>query len=75
MTKQGHNRMPVSPGRPKLPLDLEMLQELTDLGWGFKRIAAEYSRRKGEYVSHMTVRDRLAVLAQRRVKQLIWDDL
>lgn len=32
---------------------------MADLGWGFKRIAAEYSRRTGEYVSAMTVRDRL----------------
>lgn len=24
-----------------------MLRELADLGWGFKRIAAEYSRRTG----------------------------
>jgi hypothetical protein len=40
-------------------LDLVLLQELAHLGWGFKRIAAEYSRRTGEYVSAMTVRDRL----------------
>jgi len=43
-------------------LDLGMLQELADLRWGFKRIAAEYSRRTGEYISHMTVRDRLGAV-------------
>jgi len=62
MGQQGHSRLPVSPGRPKAELDLGLLQELADLGWGFKRIAAEYSRRTGGYVSHMTVRDRLRAL-------------
>jgi len=57
MGQQGHSRLPVSPGRPKAQLDLGMLQELADLGWGSKRIAAEYSRRTGEYVSAMTGRD------------------
>ena len=64
MGQQGHGRLPVSPGRPRVQMDLGMLQELADLGWGFKRIAAEYSRRTGEYVSHMTVRDRLGSLQQ-----------
>jgi hypothetical protein len=65
MCQQGHSRLPVSPGRPKVQLDLGLLQELEALGWGFKRIAAEYSRRTGEYVSAMTVQDRLGVLRGR----------
>ena len=59
MDRQYHTHMPVSPGRPRLSLDDGLLYELAALGWGFKRIAAEYSRLTGEYVSHMTVRDRL----------------
>ena len=62
MGHQVHSRLPVSPGRPRVQLDLGMLQELADLRWGFKRIAAEYSRRTGEYISHMTVRDRLCAV-------------
>ena len=61
MGESPRNQLPVSPGRPRLSLDLRLLQEIADLGWGYKRIAAEYSRQTGEYVSHMTVRDRLAV--------------
>lgn len=48
-----------------------MLQELADLGWGFKRIAAGYCRRTGEYVSHMTVRDRLGEFAKDRIHELV----
>ena len=59
MAKPGHDRMPVSPGRPRVQLDEGLLLELADLGLGYKRIAREYSRRTGEYVSHTTVRDRL----------------
>ena len=55
------NRPPLSPGRPKLPLDLELVRELSALGYGLKRLAAEYSRITGQYVSHMTIRDRLTM--------------
>ena len=64
MAKPGHSRMPVSPGRPRVQLDEELLLELADLGCGYKRIAAEYTRRSGEFVSHMTIRDRLAKLGR-----------
>ena len=52
-------RRPVSPGRPRLALNEELLRELAGRGWGAKRIAAEYTARTGDYVSHTTVRDRL----------------
>ena len=52
-------RPPVSPGRPRAVLDEVLLWELAGLGWGAKRIAAEYTARTGQYVSHATVRDRL----------------
>ena len=39
--------------------------ELAGLGWGFKRIAGAYTARTGEYLSHATVRDRLASMRQR----------
>ena len=42
-----------------MALDENLLEELKGLGFGFKRIAAEYQRRTGQYVSHMTVRERL----------------
>ena len=51
---------PVSPGRPRRELDVELLRELRDRGYGFKRIAGEYTRATGEYISHATVRARLA---------------
>ena len=51
--------IPLSPGRPRLDLDEELLSELASLGWGSKRIAAEYLRRTGQYVSHETIRGRL----------------
>jgi hypothetical protein len=55
----GNSHTPVSPGRPRAVLDEGLLRELQALGWGYKRVAAEYRSRTGEYVSHMTVRDRL----------------
>lgn len=58
-----YNSPPLSPGRPKLPLDLELIRELSAKGYGFKRIAGEYRRIKGQYVCHMTIRDRLIRLA------------
>jgi hypothetical protein len=51
---------PVSPGRPRREVDVELLKELRDRGYGFKRIAGEYTRATGEYISHATVRARLA---------------
>ena len=50
---------PVSPGRPRRELDVELLRELRARGYGFKRIAGEYTRLIGEYISHPTVRERL----------------
>ena len=63
MAEQGHSRVPVSPGRPRVQLDDSILQELEALGFGYKRIASEYARLTGQYVSHMTVRDRLTQAA------------
>jgi hypothetical protein len=40
-------------------VDVELLRELRARGYGYKRIAGEYTRKTGEYVSHTTVRDRL----------------
>ena len=39
---------PVSPGRPRRELDVVLLRELRDRGYGLKRIAAEYTRLTGE---------------------------
>ena len=50
---------PVSPGRPRREVDVELLRELRARGYGYKRIAGEYTRETGEYISHTTVRDRL----------------
>ena len=50
---------PVSPGRPRRELDVELLRELRARGYGYKRTAAEYTRLTGEYISHTTVRARL----------------
>ena len=50
---------PVSPGRPRRELDVVLLRELRAKGYGFKRIAGEYTRLTGEYISHTTVRERL----------------
>ena len=49
----------VSPGRQKRELDVELLRELQDRGYGYKRIASAYTRATGEYISHATVRERL----------------
>jgi hypothetical protein len=51
---------PVSPGLPRRELDVELLRGLRDIGYGYKRIAGEYTRVTGEYISHTTVRERLA---------------
>ena len=40
-------------------MDSCILLELEALGYGYKRIASEYIRLTGQFVSHMTVRDRL----------------
>jgi len=50
---------PVSPGRPRRELDVELLRMLRAKGYGYKRIAGEYTRVTGEYISHTTVRGRL----------------
>lgn len=50
MADTSSNHLPVSPGRPRLSVDPVLLQELAGLGWGYKRIAAEYSRRTGVYL-------------------------
>ena len=58
-TKDQPKPRPVSPGRPRRELDVELLMELRCRGYGFKRTAKEYTRATGEYISHTTVRDRL----------------
>ena len=40
-------------------MDVELLKGLRDRGYGYKRIAGEYTRVTGEYISHTTVRERL----------------
>ena len=50
---------PVSPGRPRREVDVEMLRMLRDKDYGYKRIAGEYTKATGEYISHTTVRERL----------------
>ena len=50
---------PVSPGRPRREVDVELLRALRGRGSGYKRIAGEYTRVTGEYISHTTVRVRL----------------
>ena len=49
----------VSPSRPRRALDVELLRELRAKGYGYKRIAGEYTRVTGEYISHTTARGRL----------------
>ena len=63
MGRQGYSRVPVSPGRPRMQLDDSILLELKALGYGYKRIAGEYTRLTSQFVSHMTIRDRLIRLA------------
>ena len=50
---------PVSPGRPRREVDVELLRELRDKGHGYKRIAGEYTKATGGYISHVTARTRL----------------
>jgi hypothetical protein len=50
---------PVSPGHPRREVDVELLRALGGRGYGYKRIAGEYTRVTGEYISHTTVRERL----------------
>ena len=50
---------PVSPGRPRRELDVELLRELRAKGYGYKRIAGEYTALTGQYISHTIVRARL----------------
>ena len=50
---------PVSPGRPRREVDVELLRELRAKGYGYKRIAGQYTKATGEYISHTTVRVRL----------------
>jgi hypothetical protein len=50
---------PVSPGRPRRELDVELLRMLRGMGYGYKRIAGEYTKVTGEYISHTTLRVRL----------------
>jgi hypothetical protein len=50
---------PVSPGRPRREVDVELLRELRAKGYGYKRIAGEYTKLTAEYISHTTVRERL----------------
>ena len=50
---------PVSLGRPRRELDVELLRELRAKGYGYKRIAGEYTALTGQYISHTTVRARL----------------
>ncbi len=51
---------PVSPGRPRREVGVALLRELRGKGYGFKRIAGEYTRATGKYISHAPVRARLA---------------
>ena len=60
MDYQGNRRTPLSPGRPRVVLDEGLLRRLQTLGYGSKRIAREYRELTGQYVSHMTVLNRLS---------------
>tara|TARA_B100001123_G_scaffold109539_1_gene127489 strand:+ start:3624 stop:3884 length:261 start_codon:yes stop_codon:yes gene_type:complete len=50
---------PVSSGRPRREVDVELLRELRAKGYGYKRIAGEYTWLTGEYISHTTARERV----------------
>ena len=50
---------PVSPGRPRREVDVVLLRELRIKGYGYKRIAGEYFKITGEFVSHTTAREKL----------------
>ena len=41
--KSQPNPRPVSPGRPRREVDVELLRELRSKGYGYKRIAGEYT--------------------------------
>ena len=45
--------------RPRREVEVELLRELRAKGYGYKRIAGEYTRATSEYISHTTVRERL----------------
>jgi len=49
----------MSPGRPRREVDVELLRMLRAKGYGYKRIAGEYTKLTGQYISHTTVRERL----------------
>ena len=53
------NPRPVSPDRPRREVDVELHRMLRAKCYGYKRIAGEYTRATGEYISHTTVRERL----------------
>ena len=57
--KAGPKPRPVFPVRPKREVVVELLRVLRGKGYGFKRIAGEYIKATGEYISHTTVRGRL----------------
>ncbi len=59
MASRGIGHKPVSPGRPRAVLDEVLILGLAAMGWGYKRVAAEYTRRPGQYVSHSAIRARL----------------
>ena len=46
-------------GRPRREVDAELIKELPSNGYGYKRIAGEYTKVTGEYISHTAVRERL----------------
>jgi len=48
-----------APGPARRELDVELLRMLRAKGYGYKRIAGEYTRATGEYINHTTVRERL----------------
>jgi len=50
---------PMSPVRSRREVDVELLREIRAKSYGYKRIAGEYTRVTGEYISHTTVRVRL----------------
>jgi len=53
---------PVSPGRPRREVDVELLRKLRAKGYGYKRVAGEYTKATGEYISHTTARERLLAI-------------
>ena len=53
------NPRPVSPDHPRRESDVELLRMLRTKGYRYKRIAGEYTRVTGEYISDTTVRERL----------------